>query len=139
VTIGHAPIAVDTSVVVAGLLVDHGQHDLARPVLASKPALPAHVAIESYSVLTRMPLPGRLPALEATELLLGAFGGRVIALSGSEQEALLGRLPGLGIAGGSVYDALVAATALRYGMTLHSFDRRAAPTYDAVGVDYELI
>lgn len=136
---GDAAVAVDTSIVVAGLLIDHGQHELARPVLASLPAIPAHVAIESYSVLTRMPIPGRLPAAEATELLLQAFGGRVVALSGPEQQGLLASLAGLGIAGGAVYDALVAATALRHGLALRSLDRRAARTYDAIGVDYELI
>jgi len=139
VTIDVTPIAVDTSVVVAGLLVDHAEHERARPVLATTPAIPAHVAIESYSVLTRMPLPGRLPPAQATQLLLRAFGGRVVALSGPDHQALIARLVDLGIAGGAVYDALVAATALRHGLALRSLDRRAAPTYDAIGVDYELI
>lgn len=130
---------VDTSVVVAGLLLDHAQHKLARPVLDSSPAIPAHVALESYSVLTRLPLPGRIPPADATQLLLRAFGGRFVALSGAEQQDLLVDLPRLGIAGGAVYDALVAATALKHELTLHSLDRRAASTYDVIGVDYALI
>ncbi len=131
--------AVDTSVVVAGLLVDHAQHELVRPVFDAAPAIPAHVAFESYSVLTRLPLPGRLSPADAAQLLLRAFGGRFVALTGAEHDALLADLPGLGIAGGAVYDALVAATALKHELTLHSLDRRAAGTYDAIGVDYELI
>lgn len=131
--------AVDTSVVVAGLLLDHAQHDLARPVFDSAPVVPAHVALESYSVLTRLPLPGRISPADAAQLLLHAFGGRFVALSGAEQEVLLADLPRLGIAGGAVYDALVGATALKHGLTLHSLDRRAAGTYDAIGVDYKLI
>lgn len=131
--------AVDTSVVVAGLLVDHAQHELARPLFDSKPSIPAHVALESYSVLTRLPLPGRISPADAAQLLLRAFGGRFVALSGAEQEKLLADLPGLGIAGGAVYDALVAATALKHELTLHSLDRRAAGTYEAIGVEYELI
>lgn len=131
-------IAVDTSVVVAGLLVDHSQHEVARPLLASGAAVPAHVAFESYSVLTRLPLPGRLTAAVASELLIRAFAGRVVALSGREHQALLADLPAMGIVGGAVYDALVAATALKHGLSLGSLDRRAAATYDAIEVDYEL-
>jgi len=54
-------------------------------------------------------------------------------------EVRLADLPRLGIVGGAVYDAVVAATALRHGLTLRSLDRRATPTYDAVKVAYELI
>ncbi len=138
-TAAGSRVAVDTSVVVAGLLVDHSQHALARPVLASSPAIPAHVAFESYSVLTRMPLPGRLSAAVAGRLLGQAFAGRLVSLSAPEMEVLLAELPRLGIVGGAVYDAVVAATALAHGLTLRSLDRRAAPTYDAVKVTYELI
>lgn len=132
-------IAVDTSVVIAGLLVDHAQHELARPVLASKPTVPAHVALESYSVLTRLPLPGRVPPAAAVLLLARAFAGPFVALSGDDQETLLADLPGIGVTGGATYDALVAATALQHGLALRSLDRRAAVTYQAIGVEYELL
>lgn len=41
--------------------------------------------------------------------------------------------------GGAIYDAQIAATAKHHGLVLLSRDRRAATTYDLVGVDYELI
>ncbi len=132
-------IAVDTSIVVAGLVADHTRHEAARAVLAAGPAIPAHVAFESYSVLTRLPSPGRLSPAVVSTLLERAFAGRYVALSASEQATLLADLPGKGIAGGAVYDALVAATARRHGLTLRSLDQRAAPTYKALGVAYELI
>lgn len=132
-------MAVDTSVVIAGLLLDHDQHELARPALASGPTIPAHVALESYSVLTRLPLPGRVPPAAAARLLARAFAGRFVALSGEAQEVLLADLPGIGVAGRATYDALVAATALEHGLTLQSLDRRAVATYKAIGVEYELI
>lgn len=132
-------MAVDTSVVVAGLLLDHAQHDLARPVLASAPAIPAHVALESYSVLTRLPLPGRISPADAGQLLARAFAGRLVTLTSQEQESLLADLARMGVGGGAVYDALVAATALKHGLTLRSLDRRAAVTYEAIKVDYELL
>ena len=44
----------------------------------------------------------------------------------------------LGIAGGAVYDALVAAAAAEHGITLATRDRRAADTYRALDIDFEL-
>jgi len=132
-------IAVDTSVVIAGLLVDHAQHQRARRVLTSGPAIPAHVALESYSVLTRLPAPGRIAPAAAAQLLARAFAGRLVALSGAQQEALVPELARLGITGGAVYDALIGVTARTHGLALRSLDLRAAPTYDAIGVEYQLI
>lgn len=43
------------------------------------------------------------------------------------------------IVGGAVYDGLVAATAREAGATLLTRDRRAAVTYQLLGVDYRLI
>jgi predicted nucleic acid-binding protein len=40
----------------------------------------------------------------------------------------------LGIAGGAVYDALVALAALEHGADLVTRDARAKATYDTVGV-----
>ena len=49
------------------------------------------------------------------------------------------RSASLGIAGGAVYDALVAATAAEHGITLATRDRRAAETYHDLDIDFELI
>ena len=46
---------------------------------------------------------------------------------------------GNGTAMKSCYDALVAATAAEYGITLATRDRRAAETYRALDIDFELI
>lgn len=132
-------IAVDTSVVIAGLLLDHEQHHRAQPVLASRPAIPAHAALESYSVLTRLPAPGRVSPADAAQMLVRAFAGRYVALSVEEHEALVSELSRRGIMGGAVYDALIAATAVRHGLTLRTLDERATATYDAIGVNFELI
>ncbi|MDQ3537526.1 MAG: hypothetical protein M3415_01820 [Actinomycetota bacterium] len=47
---------------------------------------------------------------------------------------LLARLPGLGIAGGAVYDALVGATAAEHGWPLATRNRQALDTYRALEV-----
>jgi predicted nucleic acid-binding protein len=44
-----------------------------------------------------------------------------------------------GIVRGSIHDALVGATVRHAGARLLSRDRRAAPTYERVGVEYALI
>jgi len=53
--------------------------------------------------------------------------------------ALLARLESIGVAGGSVYDALVGATAVEHGLRLASRDRRAVQTYRALDVDVEIL
>lgn len=43
------------------------------------------------------------------------------------------------MAGGAIYDALIAATAKHAGAVLVTRDRRALPTYDTIGVRCDLI
>ena len=72
------------------------------------------------------------------EILAANFPGSQF-LSADRMAGLLDELADLGIAGGSVYDALVGATAVEHGLALASLDRRALDTYRALGVDLELI
>ena len=132
-------IAVDTSVVVAGFASWHEGHATAAAALARRPRLPAHVALESFSVLTRLPPPHRAPGEVVAEFLSARFPGAPLTLPGEEQLALVRLAASSGLAGGAVYDALVGATARRARATLLTRDRRALPTYDAVGVRVELI
>ena len=60
-------------------------------------------------------------------------------LGAEAAEKLHARLAQLGIAGGAVYDALVAVAAAEHGVTLATRDRRAAETYRALDIDFELI
>jgi len=60
-------------------------------------------------------------------------------LEGAAGGKLLERLPGLGIAGGAVYDALVGAAAAHHGMRLATRDRRALDTYRALDVELEIL
>ena len=50
-----------------------------------------------------------------------------------------GRLAALGIAGGRVYDALIAATAMERGLTLITCDRRARDVYERLDAAFELV
>lgn len=99
----------------------------------------APVAAETYSVLTRLPSTQRLPAATAHAYLAETFSRPPLTLSAGGFSRLLDRVRDAGITGGSFYDALVAATAAEAGATLLTLDRRAARTYQTVGVAFELV
>lgn len=100
--------------------------------------LSGHAVFETFSVLTRLPPPSRRTPGAVARLLTHNFPGPCF-LSAHGAERLQARLASLGIAGGAVYDALVAATAAEHGITLVTRDRRAAETYRTLDIDFELI
>jgi predicted nucleic acid-binding protein len=101
-------------------------------------AVPAHVLLESYSVLTRLPAPHRIDERTAAESLAG-LALDVLALPAKQHLAIIRDLSAAGIRGGAVYDGLVAATVRHHGGRLLTLDRRARATYDVVGVPYEVL
>lgn len=132
-------IALDTSVVVAAFASWHEGHGAAVAALLRRPCLPAHVGLESYSVLTRLPPPHRAPADVVVAFLSARFPAAPLSLPGRAHRALLRAAVRAGLAGGAIYDALIAETARHVGATLLTRDRRALPTYEAIGVRYEMI
>jgi len=132
-------IAVDTSVVVAGLASWHEAHTAARRALARQPRLPAHAALETYSVLTRLPPPHRFAPGLVGELLAAQFPEPLLTLPGRQHESLIAIAVEAGVTGGAIYDALVAATAKHAGATLLTRDRRAIPVYELVGASFEFV
>jgi predicted nucleic acid-binding protein len=60
-------------------------------------------------------------------------------LGEAEADDLGGEIARLGISGGAVYDALVAAAARQHRLPLVSADTRARPVYEALGVEIERI
>jgi predicted nucleic acid-binding protein len=132
-------IAVDTSVVVAGFASWHEGHRLAAAVLAREPRVPAHVLVETYSVLTRLPPPHRAPSAIVTAFLARRFSQIPLTLPPRVWLEFLGQAAEIGVTGGGVYDVLVAATARHAGATLLTRDRRAVAVYERIGVSYELV
>lgn len=124
----------DTSVLVPALIPWHPDHDTAREAVSRDvTTLTAHVVLECYSVLTRLPAPHRIPPAAAAEAI-SALTHPVATLPADAHKDLVVRLSRDGIRGGAIYDALVAATSLHHDLTLLTRDRRARPAYDAVGV-----
>jgi toxin FitB len=128
-------IAVDTSVAVPLLVRSH--HDHAAVVHwwnGQDITLTGHALAETYSVLTRLPGDARVAPSDAARLLNARFSAPLV-LSSSRTRALPDTLSRLGIAGGAVYDALVALAAKEHAAALATRDARARGTYEAVGVE----
>lgn len=132
-------IAVDTSVVVAGFASWHEGHRAAAAALERRPRLPAHVGVESFSVLTRLPPPHRVSPELVSAFLRERFEVPPLTLPASAYLRLIDEATRIGISGGAVYDALVAATVRHAGATLLSRDLRAIRMYELLGVGYELV
>jgi predicted nucleic acid-binding protein len=132
-------IAVDTSVVVAGFASWHVGHKPALAALARGPRVPAHVLLEAYSVLTRLPPPHRAPADVVSAFLRERFGEAPLSLPPRAYLELVVSMAGAGLTGGAIYDALIASCARNAGATLLTRDERALPVYERVGVRYELV
>lgn len=131
----RADVLVDTSVAVALVVADHEAHGAVATALRGRRlGLAGHAAYETYSVLTRLPPPARRTPPVVARLLAEAFP-RTRFLDADATAALFARLAGLGIAGGSVYDALAGATAAAHRLPLATRDARAADVYRALEVD----
>ncbi len=126
--------AVDTSVVVAAFASWHEHHERARTVLDNGARLIDHCALETYSVLTRLPPPHRSPGEIVRDFLRLRFTEPYLRLDAHAHNEFVLELPERGITGGAAYDALVAATAVAHSADLVTCDRRAAPTYERFGV-----
>lgn len=125
----------DSSVVIAAFASWNQYHEAALQALGAAGDLVAHAELESYSVLTRLPEPFRAEPGLVAEYLRKDYPGKRMILPEPERRAFVARLARLSIAGGTVYDAMVAATAAHHGYRLLSCDRRAASTYDRLGVE----
>ena len=131
-----SPIAItpDSSVVIAAFASWDDRHDAAVELLDDTRDLVAHVEVEAYSVLTRLPEPFRAePALVAEHLRMDYPGSRMV-MAAADRRALVSRLAKLSISGGAAYDAMVGACAADHGYRLASCDTRAAPVYDRLGI-----
>ena len=101
--------------------------------------MPAHAAMETYSVLTRLPDPFRFTPDTARALVIENFNEPFLLLSDLGYRALIEIAPTKGIMGGAIYDAVIAAVVNEAEGTLMTRDRRAIPVYDALDVAWEFV
>lgn len=126
--------AADTSVVVAAFASWHEHHERARNALDRGLHMIDHCALETYSVLTRLPPPHRCPGTVVRDFLRLRFVEPFLRLESRAYKEFVLDLPEHTVTGGGAYDALVAATAGAHSAALVTCDRRAASIYEAYGV-----
>lgn len=128
-----AIVAVDTSCMVAAVCSWHEHHPAAAAEInrrlrrGQRLCVPAPALVETYAVLTRLPSPHRLTARDAWALIEGNFvtGALLEALDADGYVDLLRRAASQDVAGGSTYDAVIAACARDAGAAvLLTFNRR---------------
>lgn len=142
-----ARVAFDSSVIIARTQPWHQNHEIAKELLApalaaSEICIPSRVLVECYSVLTRLPATYRLSPREVFLLLSKALRRpriRLCELPASKRWNLLELWVDRNVAGGSIYDAEIAATASHAGATrlltlnVRHFLRVAPPNLKIVG------
>jgi predicted nucleic acid-binding protein len=132
-------VLVDTSAAVALVVADHENHEETFEALRGRTlGLAGHAAFETFSVLTRLPPPARRTSATVAQLLANTFP-ETRFLGTRAAASLVATLGAIGIAGGSVYDALVGATANEHRLTLVTRDRRALEVYRKLEVEVELL
>jgi predicted nucleic acid-binding protein len=130
-------IAPDTSVLVAGFATWHEGHESAVRALNRGVRLIAHAAVETYSVLTRLPPPHRVPAAAVQAYLAEVTSRDYLTLDARSHRRLIDHLAEHNVTGSATYDALVGLTAQAAGATLLTRDLRAVATYERLRVKFE--
>lgn len=114
-------ILLDTSVLVAGALRLHKHHQRASVWLEKlkngqvQTVVSAHTLAETYSTLTGMPRPYRVSPNAAWQIIERYLLNQieVIALTKDDYVNLIRQLSQNGIAGGAVYDGVIACAAAK--------------------------
>ena len=117
-------IFLDTSVLVAAVIEQHGDHARAFALLErvhsgkDEAVVSAHSLAETYSTLTKLPSPFRhspeQALLSIEENILKHF--KTSSLSGNDYAALLREAAAAGIQGGTIYDAVLMKSAAKAGV-----------------------
>jgi len=118
---------------------DHSAHNAALEAVGEQiVGLAGHAWFETFSVLTRLPPPQRRSTADVVTLLRENFPATVF-LTETTQRMFTEELDSMLVAGGAIYDGLVALAARTAGLPLLSRDRRAASTYASMNVDVSYI
>jgi predicted nucleic acid-binding protein len=113
----------DTSVLVPVFHGDHEHHAASLDVFVqcqkTDSCCGAHSLAEVYAVLTRLPGKHRISGEQAM-LFIGDLRDRltVIALDSDDYAEILRNSAALGIVGGTIYDAILAGSALKAGVEM---------------------
>lgn len=117
-------IAFDSSVIVTAIVKADERHDKAMRAIhrafdtPEGIVIPVHSLVETYAVITRMPLPHRATPRQAVKALRETFGtARLAPLSARSVWMLLDGLAVGSFGGGIAYDAIILKSAEDAGAT----------------------
>jgi toxin FitB len=127
-------IAADSSLLVPALVASHEFHDACYESAGLVDAAVGHALVETYAVLTRLPQPYTVPAVQASAALR-SYSSQILVLPADVLADTIDRFVIARVSGGSSYDALIAATAAHHGASLLTRDERAAEVYERIGAD----
>lgn len=116
-------VFLDTSVLISAVVKQHVSHERSFSAVEriqnrqDEGVIAAHSLAEMYALLTKLPPPYRhtpeQALLSVEENVLKHF--KIISLVGSEYAAVLREVAGIGVQGGTVYDALLLKSAAKAG------------------------
>ena len=112
-------ILFDTSLIIAGLVESHPMHKRAFPWLKRAKAnefeliVASHTLAELYAVLSALPIKPRITPLIVRKLIIENIepNSKFISLTPGEYKSVIKQISELGLAGGIIYDALIAKVA----------------------------
>ena len=111
----------DTSTLVAAMVGPHPMHHRVLPWLQQAHegqiefSVASHTLAELYAVLTRLPVRPRMSPGTALRLIGQNVESqaKIISLTPADYGAVIRRMAELGVAGGAIYDALIARAAYK--------------------------
>jgi predicted nucleic acid-binding protein len=123
----------DTNCIVAAVRSRHMHHSAATSELTRRlnegqvMLVAAHSPVEAYSVLSRLPPPERVSPADALSTIQQSVIDRaeIVALDANSYVAFLRQASERSVAGGRIYDAVIAACAVHAGAdTVLTFNER---------------
>jgi len=109
----------DTSIIVAALVENHPMHERSLPWFQQAKAkdfdlvIASHTLVELYAVLTTLPIRPRITPSITWKLIQENIDtmATIVSLSPAEYSTTIKQISELGLAGGIIYDALIAKVA----------------------------
>lgn len=109
----------DTSVIIAALVEAHPMHQRAFPWLKQAKEkgleliIAGHTVAELYAVLSTLPTKPRITPAVAWRLIHENIQAvaKIVSLTAAEYSAVIKKISEMGLAGGIIYDALIAKVA----------------------------
>lgn len=126
----------DSTIIVAALSSWHVKHDQAAERLQEISIAISHTLAETFSTMTRLPRGRRINPKQIQLYLQNKFTTEIYLNS---YRYAIAELTNCGVSGGATYDGLIALVARNANLKLLTLDKRASRTYEAVGVEYELL